>query len=155
MRARDFINSRLKGFLEYLRMTGVNPNNIRTDHLYLLALLEEYTRYQAMMQAWKAEQERQKAEEAAKWEDAIFVSVWDGGRELRSEARVNLESGAVEVVEYADTPEDLEVLEREYLLFRNESWELLKDEDGNYRIELPDIEDDAESDSEEPVPVEV
>lgn len=149
MKARDFIKSRLGGFLEYLRAIGINPNNIKTDALYQLALLEEYIRYQRMMQAWHKAQQERKEKDAGKWEDAIFVSVWDGeSRELRSDARVNIETGEVEILEAAETPEDLGTPTDEYLIFRDKRWELLKDEDGNYRIELPEAEGEKTSNLE-------
>lgn len=157
MKARDFIKSRLSGFLEYLRAIGINPNNINTDALYQLALLEEYIRYQRMMQAWQKAQQKMKEKDAGKWEDATFVSVWgDERRELRSDARVDIETGEVEILKAAETPEDLETLVDEYLIFRDKRWELLKDENGNYRIELPETEGEKTSDleAEESVAVE-
>lgn len=118
MTTQELINERLGGFLEYLKLVlGTEANRFRTDQLVTILLFQEYLRYSHMLKQWHKAQEKKRAQEEANrdWEDAEFVTIWDGGKEIKTKARFDRNTGFIEVLEKADGQE-LEVLDDQYLL---------------------------------------
>lgn len=64
--------------------------------------------------------------------DARFISVWDGSYEVETGCKVDLDTTKVFAIEIADTPEDLEICEREYVLIDGVEHEVCYTEDGRF-----------------------
>ena len=59
---------------------------------------------------------------------ATFTSVWDGGYEVTSECKVNIESKEVFDIESVNVDElDLEILEKEYITVDNKEYLVSQD----------------------------
>lgn len=61
--------------------------------------------------------------------EATFTSVWDGGIEITSNCKVNLETKEVFNIEKVDV-DGLENLEREYITFDGEEHSVSNDKNG-------------------------
>lgn len=48
--------------------------------------------------------------------NAIFTSVWDGGYEVTTNCKVNMETKEVFDIELAEVDESLDILEKEYVV---------------------------------------
>ena len=64
--------------------------------------------------------------------NAKFISVWDGSYEVETGCKVDLDTTKVFAIEIADTPEDLEICEREYVLIDGVEHEVCYTEDGRF-----------------------
>lgn len=64
-----------------------------------------------------------------------YVSVWDGGIEITTNASLNIKTGAVTDIETVDPQTDVQICEREYIILGDEQVDVLS-EDGHYWVQL-------------------
>lgn len=149
MRAREFIDSRLAGFFEYLKAIGIEPSSFRTDQLINLALMVEYGRYAQMMAAWQEAQKKDREEREARLEEVKLVSVWDGGVTLESNAKLDPVTGEVSDIDLHEGVDGLEVLDEQYVVrLDGTKLPVVQDEGGRYRVEVQPPKEEANSEAE-------
>ena len=70
--------------------------------------------------------------------NAKFTSVWDGGYEVTTDCKVNMETRKVFDIELIEVDESLEHLDREYITIDGEEFDVFsvdEVEDGNFWYE--------------------
>ena len=65
-----------------------------------------------------------------------YVSVWDGGTEIKTCANLNLRTGEVTDIEMVDPHNTVQVCEREYIILNDEQIDVLSEDDKGYWIPL-------------------
>lgn len=137
MKSRDFINSRLEGFFAYLKAIGIQPSMFRTDQLMTLALIAEYSRYQAMMAAFQKAQEEAKREREAKLENVMFTIVFENGGSAQASVKLDPETG--ELVNVGNMDEDIRKPVERYITRKDGTKLPVVFEDGKYRVPFEDV----------------
>ena len=70
--------------------------------------------------------------------NATFTSVWDGGYEVTTDCKVDMETREVFEIAMSEVNESLEILEREYITVDGEEFDVFsvdEVEDGNFWYE--------------------
>ena len=64
-----------------------------------------------------------------------YISVWDGGTEIRTSASLNIRTGRIYDIVSVDPSNALQVCEREYITLNDEQFDVLSEED-EYWVQL-------------------
>ncbi|RFZ76106.1 hypothetical protein DS742_25365 [Lacrimispora amygdalina] len=65
-----------------------------------------------------------------------YVSLWDGGVEITTSAKLNLKTGALTDIETVDPADRVQVCEREYIILNDDQIDTLWDENHGYWVQL-------------------
>ena len=69
-----------------------------------------------------------------------YISVWDGGVEIETSAKVNIKMGEVTDITVSDNVEGLEICERQYVLLNGGQVDVYEDESSyDYWVDIEGI----------------